>query len=143
MSAQGLEVIDHTVHTTHEWINELASRLDWTSKRCALRLLRSTLQQLRDHMLPDEMAQFSAQLPLLIRGFFFEGWVPKQTPVKQRGAAEFTEAIEMQLGQTDEYRGPQDIRYVFDLLNARLSAGEIEDVRAGLPSAIRDLWPAP
>jgi len=143
MSAQGLEVIDHSVQTTHEWINELAGRLDWTSKRSALRLLRTTLQNVRDHLLPDELAQFSAQLPLLIRGMFFEGWVPKRTPIKNRNVAGFVEAIEERMGGAEEYRGPQDIRYVFELLNARLSAGEIEDVRASLPSAIRGLWPAP
>tara|TARA_R110002094_G_scaffold89971_8_gene92656 strand:- start:147 stop:578 length:432 start_codon:yes stop_codon:yes gene_type:complete len=143
MTAQGLEVIDHTVHMTHEWINELAGRLDWRSKRSTLRLLRATLQQVRDHLLPDELAQFSAQLPLLIRGMFFEGWVPKRTPLKERRAEEFVEAIETRLGDAQEYRGPQDIRCVFDLLNARLSIGEIEDVRASLPEAIRALWTAP
>ena len=143
MSAQGLEVIDHSVHTTHEWINELAGRLDWTSKRSALRLLRTTLQHVRDHLMSDELAQFSAQLPLLIRGMFFEGWAPKRTPLKDRSAAGFIEVIEERMRDTEEYRGSQDIRYVFDLLNARLSAGEIEDVRACLPSAIRGLWPEP
>lgn len=143
MSAQGLEVIDSSVQVTHEWINELAGRLDWSSKRSALRLLRTTMQHLRDHLLTNEMAQFSAQLPLLIRGIFFEGWVPKRTPIKERTAKEFIDAIETHMGQTEEYRGPEDIRRVFDLLNARLSTGEIEDVRASLPSAIRGLWPAP
>ena len=143
MSAQGLEVLDHSVQTAHEWINELAERLDWTSKRSALRLLRTTLQHVRDHLSADELAQFSAQLPLLIRGMFFEGWVPKKTPIKERGAAEFIEAIEAQIGTTEEYRGGKDIRAVFDLLNARLSRGEIEDVRACLSEPIRALWPAP
>lgn len=143
MSAQGLEVIDHSVQVAHEWINELASRLDWASKRSALRLLRSTLHVVRDHLLTDEVAQFSAQLPLLVRGMFFESWVPKRTPVKERRAEEFISAIEAQLGSTEEYRGSEDIRYVFELLNAHLSSGEIEDVRASLPSDIRALWPAP
>ncbi|MFK7938786.1 MAG: DUF2267 domain-containing protein [Roseovarius sp.] len=143
MSAQGLEVIDHSVHLTHEWINELAGRLDWSSKRSALRLLRTTLHQVRDRLLPDELAQLSAQLPLLIRGMFFEGWVPKRTPVKGRKAADFTDAIQAQMSDAEEYRGPQDVRYVFDLLNARLSRGEIEDVRASLPEPLRELWPAP
>jgi uncharacterized protein (DUF2267 family) len=84
MSAKGLEVIDHTVQLTHEWINELADRLDWRSQRDALRLLRVTLHQIRDHLLVDEVAQLAAQLPLLIRGMFFEGCVPKNTPEKQR-----------------------------------------------------------
>ena len=43
MSAKGLEVIDSTVKKTHEWINELRERLDWTSDRDALRLMRVTL----------------------------------------------------------------------------------------------------
>lgn len=143
MSTQGLEVIEHTVHVTHQWINELAGRLDWSSKRSTLRLLRTTLHQVRDYLLVDELAQFSAQLPLLIRGMFFEGWVPKKTPVKARRAEDFIHGIEARLGETQEYRGAQDIRCVFDLLNAHLSEGEIKDIRASLPEEIRDLWRAP
>ena len=143
MSAQGLEVIDHTAHLTHEWINELASRLDWSSKRSALRLMRVTLQHVRDHLRPNELAQLSAQLPLLIRGMFFEGWVPKYTPIKERTAAAFTGVIGAQMDTAEEYRGADDITCVFDLLNARLSAGEIQDVRASLSEDIRALWPEP
>ena len=143
MSAQGLEVIDHTVQITHEWINELAARLDWGSRQNALRFLRTTLRLVRDHLLTDELAQFSAQLPLLLRGMMFEGWVPKRTPSKERSAAEFVAAIEAEMGNTDEYRGSEDIRYVFELLNARLSTGEVEDVRASLPEGIRSFWPTP
>lgn len=143
MTAQGLEVIDHSVHLTHEWVNELAGRLDWSSKRSALRLLRVTLHRIRDHLVVDELAQLSAQMPLLIRGFLFEGWMPKHTPLKERHGADFVAFIDGQMEGSEEYRGREDIRRVFDLLNARLSAGEIEDIRASLPSDLRDLWPAP
>ena len=143
MSAQGLQVLEHTVQVTHEWINELTGRLDWGSKRSALRLLRATLHVLRDHLMVNEVAQLSAQLPLLVRGMFFEGWVPARTPLKERHLEAFTDAIEAQMAGAEEYRGSRDIMCVFDLLNARLSVGEIADVRASLPEAIRDLWPAP
>ena len=143
MSSQGLEVIDHTAHTTHEWINELAGRLDWSSKRNALRILRTTLQRVRDNLQIDECAQLSAQLPLLIRGMYFEGWVPKKTPIKDRSPDEFVASIEAKMAGVAEYRGTEDIACVFKLLNARLSAGEVQDVRACLPVAVRDLWPAP
>ena len=143
MTAQGLEVIDHSVHLTHEWINELAARLGWSSKRSTLRLLRITLHRIRDHLMINELAQMSAQLPLVIRGFFFEGWVPKQTPIKERRAQEFVTFVDAQMGETPEYRGRDDIKCVFDMLNARLSRGEVEDVRASLPSEIHDLWSAP
>ncbi|MFC6636779.1 DUF2267 domain-containing protein [Sulfitobacter sp. JBTF-M27] len=143
MSDQGLQVIDRAEQVAHEWVNELSERLDWSSKRSALRMMRVTLHNVRDHLLPDELAQLSAQLPLLIRGIFFEGWVPKRTPVRERSTAAFVAAIEEGLGKTPEYRGAEDIRYVFEMLNNRLSAGEIKDVRASLPEGIRSLWPAP
>jgi len=143
MTAQGLEVIDHSVHLAHEWINELAGRLDWTSKRSALRLMRVTLHHIRDHLSPDELAQLSAQLPVIIRGFFFEGWVPKKAPIKERHAEDFIAFINNQMSNTEEYRGRDDIKCVFDLLNARLSRGEIEDVRASLSEDLRQLWGAP
>lgn len=143
MSAKGPASIEHAAQTAHEWVNELAGRLGYASKPNALRLLRTVLHQIRDHLLIDEMSQFSAQLPLLIRGYFFENWVPKRTPIRDRSVESFVGAVEGQMGETEEYRGQQDIRYVFDLLNAHLTAGEIEDVRGSLPAEIRTFWPEP
>lgn len=143
MSAQGLEVIDHTVELTHLWINELAERLSWSSHRDTLRLLRTTLHSIRDHLNVDESAQFSAQMPLIIRGMYFEGWVPKTTPVKQRSAGAFVTDIEAEVGDVLDYRGREDIECVFHLLNNKISRGEVDDIRANLPQDIRDLWPAP
>lgn len=141
MSAQGLEVIDHTVQLTHEWINELRERLDWTSSRDALRLMRATLSQIRDHIGHEELAQLSAQMPLLVRGMFFEGWSPSHTPVKDRSAEAFVAAITDQVSEVQEWRGAEDITAVFKMLNARISDGEIADVKANLPRHIRALWP--
>ncbi|MEB8386553.1 DUF2267 domain-containing protein [Rhodobacteraceae bacterium KMM 6894] len=143
MSARGLEVIDATVQKTYEWINELKGRLDWSSDRDALRLLRVTLQQIRDRVQANESAQISAQLPILIRGLFFEGWQPHLVPLKDRSAIDLITAIEHHVGDVMEYRGQQDIVTVFKLLNARISVGEINDIRANLPEDIRALWPEP
>ncbi len=143
MSAHGLEVIERTVQVTHEWINDLAMELGWESKQHALRLLRTTLHIVRDHLLMDELAQFSAQLPLLVRGMMFESWVPKRTPVKDRTKEGFISAVESGMCGASAYRGPADVRQVFMLLNARVSTGEIQDVRSGMPAAIREYWPEP
>jgi uncharacterized protein (DUF2267 family) len=141
MSAQGLEVIDHTVQLTHQWINKLKERLGWESSRDSLRLLRMTLRQVRDHLGHDEMAQLSAQMPLLVRGMFFEGWSPSHTPVHERSLEAFMEPIEAKLADVEGWRGAPDVTAVFETLNEKISAGEIGDVRAGLPQSIRDLWP--
>ena len=141
MSTQGLEVIDHTVQLTHEWINELAERLDWSNRRNVFRLLRLTLTGLRDMLGHDEAAQLSAQLPLLIRGIFYEGWRPSDTPLTKQHKESFVARIDAKLVGYPEYRGEEDIRTVFKLLNARISEGEVDDIRSTLPSPIRDVWP--
>lgn len=143
MSSQDLRMIDHSVQLTHEWINEMAGRLGWVSKRSALRLLRVTLHAVRDHLQVAEVAHLSAQLPLMIRGIYFDGWSPKSNSNKERHAYEFVGRISAHFDDEAEFRGREDIACVFDLLNARISAGEVEDVRANLPSEIRALWPVP
>lgn len=143
MSVKELEVLDRTWQKTHEWVNELRDRLDWSSYQDALRLLRVTLHQIRDRVHVNEAAQLSAQLPILIRGMFFEGWQPHLVPLPERRAGDLVDAIEHHVGDVMEYRGRQDIVTVFKLLNARISAGEVNDIRANLPEGIRALWPEP
>lgn len=141
MSSKGLEVIDHTVQLTHEWINEMTERLDWSEPKQALRLMRVTLHELRDRLPVEEVAQLSAQLPLLIRGMFFEGWSPGKDYKPPRSVDAFVASIEKQVGNVVEYRGVEDIEEVFRLLENRISWGETEDIRAILPSTLRTLWP--
>lgn len=143
MSATGLEVLDRTWHKTHEWVNELKGRLDWSSDKDALRLLRATLHQVRDRVHVNETAQLSAQLPIMIRGMFFEGWQPHLVPLPGRHAGDFITAIEHHVGDIMEFRGQQDIVTVLRLLNARISRGQISDIRGNLPEDIRALWPEP
>ncbi|WP_296422892.1 DUF2267 domain-containing protein [Yoonia sp.] len=138
-----IHVFDRTVHEAHDWVNELTGRLDWTSERDALRLLRTVMCRVRDHLPVNEMAQFSAQLPIILRGMFYEGWQPKLTPVHERRAADFIDTIQQDVGDILDYRGPADITAVFKLINARISRGEVEDVRANLPAQLRDMWPEP
>lgn len=141
MTSKGLEVIDHTVQLTHEWINELTERLDWSNHKDALRLMRVTLTSLRDHLRHEEAIQLGAQFPLLIRGMYYEGWKLSVTPSKDRHLASFVAGIEKHVGNVMEYRGVQDIVAVFKLLNARITPGEIADVLDCLPREIREIWP--
>lgn len=138
-----IHVFERTTHEAHEWVNDLAGRTGWTNEREVLRLLRTVLAKVRDHLPVNEMAQFSAQLPIILRGMFYEGWQPKVTPVHERHAPQFVAAIEEKVGDVIAYRGVTDIKAVFNVINAHVSRGEVEDVRACLPQELRDLWPAP
>jgi uncharacterized protein (DUF2267 family) len=71
MSALGLKIIDESVQQANIWFNEVDYRTGWDNKQRSYRLLRAVLHALRDHMNPDEAAQLSAQLPILIRGIYY------------------------------------------------------------------------
>ncbi len=142
MSAQDLEVIDHTVQLTHEWVGELRDRLGWTSSRDAMRLMRVVLAELRDRLPLAEVADLAAQMPLLVRGMYYEGWQPSRVSVQDRTADAFEAAVASRLARVDGYRGRADIAAVFATLANRMSEGELRQVRRALPRTVRDLWPA-
>jgi uncharacterized protein (DUF2267 family) len=140
MSVSGLEVFDTTVHKTNGWLRELMDELGWSDRHKAYLALRATLHALRDRLTVQEVAQLGAQLPMLIRGFYYEGWVPSDTPLKVRHKDQFLALIERQFSD-DEIDTDLVARGVFAVLSRRIADGEIKDVRQVLPSEIRELLP--
>jgi|SRR5579872_675423 len=142
MSATGLEVFDRAVHKTNIWLKDLMELMECLDRHEAYLALRATLHALRDRLTIEEAAQFAAQLPMLIRGFYYEGWDPTGKPLKERHREGFLSRISQELRPhaTDPERVA---RAVFKVLANRISEGEIEDVEHVLPQEIRDLWPAP
>jgi uncharacterized protein (DUF2267 family) len=67
MSATGLGVFDTTLSRTNAWLNDLMSVLGWQERQKAYLALRATLHALRDRLTVEEVAQFGAQLPMMIR----------------------------------------------------------------------------
>src|SRR5437764_1088993 len=85
MTAQDhLDVVDTTVQKTYAWINDLSEELGGVSRRESYHVLRGMLHVLRDRLSIDEAVQLGAQLPMLVRGLYYEGWDPSKTPVKLR-----------------------------------------------------------
>ena len=103
--------------------------------------LRVTLHTLRDRLTVEEVAQLGAQLPMLIRGFYYEGWDPTGKPLKERHKEEFLARIEEQFSGDDQADAKQVARAVFSVLSDRVTEGEIEDVKHVLPAELRELWP--
>jgi uncharacterized protein (DUF2267 family) len=141
MSATGLDVFDMTLHKTNSWLNDLMQELGWPDRHKAYMALRVTLHALRDRLTIDEVAQLSAQFPMLIRGFYYEGWDPTDKPLRIRHKEQFLARIEQEL-RGDDYLDPEEVACaVFTVLAHRVTEGEIEDVQHILPAEIRELWP--
>jgi uncharacterized protein (DUF2267 family) len=141
MSITGLDVFDRTVHKTNNWLKELMEVLGWHDRHKAYLALRVTLHALRDRLTVEEVAQLAAQLPMLIRGFYYEGWDPTGKPLKERSKEEFLVRIEEYFSGDDPVDPEQVARAVFTVLSNRVTEGEIEDVKHVLPAEIEDLWP--
>jgi uncharacterized protein (DUF2267 family) len=141
MSMTGLDVFDRTIHKTNNWLNELMEALGWHDRHKAYLALRVTLHALRDRLTVEEVAQLGAQLPMLIRGFYYEGWDPTGKPLKERHKEEFLARIAEQFSGDDQADAEQVARAVFSVLSDRVTEGEIEDVKHVLPAELRELWP--
>jgi uncharacterized protein (DUF2267 family) len=134
-----LSAFENTVQTTDAWLEQIMGRMEWTDKEQALRALRVVLHALRDRMTVDNAAHFGAQLPLLIRGIFYEGWHPAGKPVKQH-KIEFVAMIKAAF-QYDESAEPEKIcRAVFNTIRQHLTPGAVNKVTNSLPGDLRSLW---
>jgi len=142
MTATGLDVFDTTVQKTHTWLNELMEELGLQDKHKAYLAMRATLHALRDRLTVDEVAQLAAQLPMLVRGFYYEGWDPSGKPLlRERNKAQFLARMEQQFRGDDGIDSERIARAVFTVLANRVSAGEIADVKNVVPAELRELWP--
>ena len=131
----------HAVQQSQEWLKELRDNADLSSEAEAWSVLRTVLHQLRDRLTIEEAAQLSAQLPLIVRGAFFEGWKPRNMPDKSvRTREDFLDALAMRL--LPHPLPPERMaRQVFTLLTRHLDPGEISDVIGQFPDSIKELWP--
>lgn len=141
MSASGLESIDHTVQLTHIWINELDKDLGWNNNARSYRLLRSVLHALRDWLQVNESANLAAQMPMLVRGIYYDQWRPAATPVKERSKGDFLARVEKDFYNDPLSDSSKAVTAVFRLLGNKITAGEVADVRHSLPADLRSLWP--
>jgi uncharacterized protein (DUF2267 family) len=139
MRTNGL--FDKTLQKTHDWIKDVMLELEWDDRQKAYHAFRVTLQTLRDRLTLEEVAQLGAQLPMLVRGFYYEGWNPTGKPLKQRHKAEFLAPIEEHFWGDETVDAEEVARAVFKVLARRVSAGEIEDVKHVLPKELRELLP--
>lgn len=143
MSTTGLDVFDTTVQETNEWLRAINDELGWGDRRLAYLALRATLHAVRDHLTVDEGAHLAAQLPLLVRGIYYDSWDPSRVPVRERHREQFLARVAAAFERGRPIDPEEVARAVLRVLAARLSAGEVDDVRRMLPGALQDLWAAP
>ena len=140
MSATGLDVFDKTLQTTNTWLKEIMQTVG-PDRRRAYRVLRAVLHAVRDRLSVDEVAHLGAQMPLLVRGLYYDQWHPAGKPVRTRYLEEFLAQVAAELDDIGPIDAEDAARAVFAVLEDHFAPGEIEDVRGMLPAQLRRLWP--
>ena len=143
MSMTGLPVFDETIHVANTWLHELTARMGWDERQKAYRLLRICLHTLRDRLSPTSAAKLSAQLPMILRGVYFEGWRPTDTPEHTRTLDAFLAPVQEAFSQDPEFDPEAGFAEVIAVMKLHISEGEMEEVRRAMPDPIKALWDAP
>ena len=139
MSEQGLETIESTTQKTHEWIARIAESMHM-DKRDAYKCLRAVLQTLRDRLPLDLAVHFGAQLPMLIRGLYYEGWEPSKVPIKM-SREEFLAEVQAKIVADRVIDPVETVRNVLTVIASHTGNGELEKIMLALPKDMQSLSP--
>jgi uncharacterized protein (DUF2267 family) len=140
MSATGLEAFDKTLQITHTWLDEIMVELG-PDRQVAYHALRAVLHALRDRLPLNLAAHLGAQLPLLVRGIYYDSWHPQPETSRERSREEFLEHVAAGLQNVRPINPEQAVRVVFATIGRHVTEGQVEKIRQALPKDVQALWP--
>jgi uncharacterized protein (DUF2267 family) len=139
MTTTGLEVFDKTIQTTHVWLNDIMDPLD-ADRHLAWRVLAAVLQTLRDRLPVELAAHLGSQLPLIVRGAYYDQFTPARQPNDCDTPEAFMKAVADRLSDVSAVDPDDAIRTVFTVLDRHLTEGQMTKVRHALPRGVRMAW---
>src|SRR5205823_9736912 len=142
MKFTGLDVFDSTIQRTNTWLKDLMQELNWSDHRKTYLAFRCVLHAVRDHLPVEDAVHVGEQLPMLIRGFYFEHWDPSGKPLPLRSRADFFGVLAKYMNRDMKNTSDAEAatRAVFRLLDRKATDGEIEDLQPLMPPGLLDLW---
>src|SRR5271157_1308068 len=113
MSLASFAPIKRTLHTTDLWLGDLMGDLGWEDRCLAYRALQVILHALRDRLPVEAVAALGSQLPLLVRGIYYEGWSPSGTSLQESEKVDFLSQIAAAFRNNPEVDPERVARAVF------------------------------
>lgn len=138
MSATGLEVFVKTIQRTNIWLNEIMEDMG-PDRQLAWHLLGAVLRTMRDRLQPDLAAQLGAQLPLVVRGAYYDQYEPSSQPEKTRSLEAFLSKIADELKFSRPINARDALQVVCSVLARHVDDGQIAKVWDALPQDIRQV----
>ncbi|HUB46138.1 MAG TPA: DUF2267 domain-containing protein [Acetobacteraceae bacterium] len=141
MSATGLEVFDRTLQTTNIWLDEVMEAVG-PDRRLAWHVLGAVLRTLRDRLPSPLAAHLGEQLPLLVRGVYYEHFDPGHAPLPLYTEDEFLAHVDAECGSARPINLRRAVPIILRVLDEHTSPGLTKKLRHALPRHVRTLWPA-
>ncbi|MBB4962244.1 uncharacterized protein (DUF2267 family) [Micromonospora polyrhachis] len=135
-------IYETSVDKTNLILKDIEQAYGWPKERRtqSYAALRTVLHLLRDRLPVQESVEFAAQLPVLVRGIYFEGWDPSVVPIKLN-REEFL--FEVRQGFPFDVDGGVEnlVRTVLNALRRHITEGEWDDIRANVPKDLITIIP--
>ena len=132
--------IEKSTQKTKEWLHEMQDDLGWEDENMVYLAFRSVIQTLRDRLPVEEAIELADELPMVMKGIYYEGYTPKHKPEKIKNREEFFQKVQEKSSRRP-IQSEEATKAVFNLLDKKLSgAGEIKQVKSNLPKDIQNLW---
>ena len=144
MARPRMDVFERAIQKADQWIDDLMTRMRWDDRHQTYEALGAVLHVLRDRMPVGEAVDLGAQLPLILRGLFYQNWDVSVSPEKYRHGEDFLAHVRAALFNLRLEFVPEEnlVEAVAGVLTDRLSKGELESVRRVLPAEIREFFSA-
>ena len=139
MQPTGVSALDTTIQKTNTWLKEVMEEIGTDDRHRAYLALRTVLQSLRDHLTVEDATDLGAQLPMLVRGFYYDAWEPSGKPVRF-DKDEFLSNIRQQFVSEPDMDAERVAQAVFRVIDKHVAEGEVEDVKDALPHDLREFW---
>jgi uncharacterized protein (DUF2267 family) len=144
MGSSAVPTFESTLQTTHVWLKEIEEDAGFDAQ-LSWHVLGVVLRAVRDRLPLGLAAHLGSQLPLLVRGVYYDQFRPLEQPGRARTLEGFLETIEPEMRFTTTVDLKEALRAVFHVLSRHLTSGQAANVRDALPEDVRALWddPAP
>lgn len=136
MRKQTPEIFDTSTQKANLWLKDVQLTARHLTRFQAYSALRAVLHTLRDCLQPGPASKLAAQMPLLIKGVFFDGWKAHLKP-ERLSREEFLERIRMKLRGQANVDPSLALEAVVRALYRRITPGELDAARGVLPAGVR------
>lgn len=128
-------------------IKEVAEELGFPEdQQLAERLLRAVLHALRSRLTIQESFQMMAQLPMLLKALYVDGWKYQEKPTRIKHIGDFVRQVvheDYPMAHHDittAKDGENVIRAVLNVIRRHISEGQVQDILSIMPNDLKTLW---